>query len=322
LTKVPNQCIVLVTMKEKVDIFVNFLGGYYKSREELLFKCPFCDHHKKKLSLNIKMNVFKCWVCDSKGGLKYLVSRFASKDDKYQWSLLTQSIDMAEPETFFEDKQAEAEQTVELPEEFICLANKSLPYSAKEARLYLSNRGMSKEDIVYYKIGYCREGKYKNRIIFPSFNTAGDCNYFIARSYSGDWLKYKKPPVPSNKIIFNDLLIDWTKPIVLVEGVFDAIKSRNSIPVLGSTLDVNSKLFQKLVTHQPKIYLGFDQDALKKTYKVVSNLLQHGLEVYNINTSEIEDIGSISKRKVKELIETSVPMTFENLMNLQWRTHG
>ena len=308
-------------MKEKIKIFENFLGYYYKSKDEFLFKCPFCEHHKKKLSVNLRLNVFKCWVCNSKGNLNYLVRRYASQSDKHQWALLTQSIDMSEPKSFFDIKEQE-EPTTQLPKEFICLGNKKLSYSSKEPLQYLSTRGMSRQDIIYYKIGYCKKGKYKNRIIFPSYNDTGDCNYFIARSYTNNWYKYKNPPVSSNNIIFNELLIDWKSPIILVEGAFDSIKARNSIPVLGSTLNVNSRLFQRLVTNESKIYLGFDHDAIKKTLQTVSNLLQHGLEVYNINTSNIEDIGSISKRKTAELIKKAVPMTFENLMDLQWRNYG
>jgi len=308
-------------MNEKIKIFESFLGYYYKSKDEFLFKCPFCDHHKKKLSVNIRLNVFKCWVCNSRGGLNFLVKRFASQENKYQWSLLTQTVDMSAPDSFFKTEEIK-EQVIQLPEEYICLGNKKLPYSSKEAAQYLFSRGISEEDIIYYKIGYCNKGKYKNRIIFPSFNNSGDCNYFIARSYKNNWFKYKNPPIPSNKIIFNELLIDWKSPIILVEGAFDSIKARNSIPVLGSTLNINSKLFQRLVSNESKIYLGFDRDALKKTLQTVRNLLQHSLEVYNINTSNIEDIGSISKRKTAELIKKAVPMTFENLMDLQWRNYG
>ena len=36
-------------------------------------------------------------------------------------------------------------------------------------------------------------------------------------------------PTSIKNIIFNDLLIDWNKPITLVEGPFDSIKMGNSI---------------------------------------------------------------------------------------------
>ena len=35
--------------------------------DELLYHCPFCKHHKKKLQINIKTQYWHCWVCDAKG---------------------------------------------------------------------------------------------------------------------------------------------------------------------------------------------------------------------------------------------------------------
>ena len=116
--------------------------------------------------------------------------------------------------------------------------------------------------------------------------------------------------------------MDWSSPVVLVEGAFDAVKTENSIPVLGSTLNTESKLFQKLVSNCSQVYIGFDQDAITKTLKIASDLLQFGLEVFRIDTSEIEDLGSISKRQVSELLKSSKPVTFESLIDLQWRKHA
>ncbi len=44
-----------------------YLGQHIQQRDEYLFRCPFCHHHKKKLSINIISNKWKCWICDAKG---------------------------------------------------------------------------------------------------------------------------------------------------------------------------------------------------------------------------------------------------------------
>ena len=80
--------------------------------------------------------------------------------------------------------------------------------SSIEPMNYLQERGLEKEDIVRWKIGYCKEGEYKNRVVIPSFNRDGFCNYFVARSYTGEKPNYKNPAV-SKDIVFNDLL--WNK---------------------------------------------------------------------------------------------------------------
>ena len=307
-------------MNKKQNILQDILGELYKSRDELLFYCPFCKHHKKKLSINLDKSVFKCWICDTKGNTSYLVRRFGTSDNKHQWALLNQEIDMSAIDILFDKQEEELEQSLPLPKEYVCLSQKRLPHAAKRALSYLYTRGLTSRDILYYKIGFCETGKYKKRIIMPSFNESGDCNFFVARTFINSWLKYKNPPVSKN-IIFNDLLIDWTRPITLVEGIFDAIKIDNSIPLLGSTLSENSKLFKKLAFLQSKIYIGLDNDALSKSLNIITAMMQYGLEVNLLNTENIEDIGSITKTEATQLKKSSKMMSTENIFDICWRTN-
>lgn len=304
-------------MIKKENILQDVLGNSYKTRDELLFHCPFCKHHKKKLSVNLDKSVFKCWVCDTKGGISYLVKRFGTINNRHDWELLNQEIDMSSIETMFAENNDEVKEVVDLPKQYLCLARRDLPYSAKEALSYLMSRGIPKSDILYYKMGYCDTGKYRKRIIIPSFDESGDCNYFSARTYGTDWLKYKNPPSTKN-IIFNDLLVDWDSPITLVEGAFDAIKIKNSIPILGSTLNENTKLFKKIATKQPKVYLGLDKDALTKSLQMIFSMLEYGIDVYFLDTTKIDDIGSITKLEAERLKENSQPMNTENIFNIYW----
>ena len=303
-------------MRKKKTILRDVLGSGYNSRDETLFHCPFCKHHKKKLSVNVVKGFFKCWVCDTKGAISYLIKRFGSIDDRHDWALLEQEVDLSTIDSIFNQPE-EKPKPVKLPAEYICLAKKGLPPAAKEAFSYLWARGISQKEILYHKIGFCLTGKYKKRIIIPSFDGEGNCNYFTARSYTGDWLSYKNPPASKN-IIFNDLLIDWDEPVTLVEGPFDSIKMKNSIPVLGSTLKETTKLFKKIVEKQTKIYIGLDEDALSKSMKIISLLLEYGLEVYKIDTSEIEDIGSITQTEAEDLKNEASKINLESIFDIYW----
>ena len=60
-------------------------------------------------------------------------------------------------------------------------------------------------------------------------------------------------------IIFNELYLDFDQDLVIVEGAFDAvIAGPNAVPILGSTLRENSKLFQLIVKNDTPIYIGND----------------------------------------------------------------
>ena len=303
-------------MRNKKNILREVLGSGYDSRDETLYHCPFCKHHKKKLSVNVTKGFFKCWVCDTKGAISYIIKRFGSIDDRHDWALLDQEVDFSTMDLIFNQPE-EKQPPVKLPPEYICLAKKGLPPAANDAISYLWSRGIGQKDIIYHKIGFCLTGKYKKRIIIPSFDDEGNCNYFTARSYSGDWLSYKNPPASKN-IIFNDLLINWNEPVTLVEGPFDAIKMKNSIPILGSTLKETTKLFKKIVEKQTKVYIGLDEDALNKSMKIISLLLEYGLDVYKLDTSEIEDIGSITKTEAEDLKQEASQINLESIFNIYW----
>jgi DNA primase len=302
-------------MREKLNILKEVFGSYYKSRDEYLFACPYCKHHKRKLSINLALGVYKCWVCDSKGkSLHRLVNRFAPTHLTQKWYQLNNQVDMSEVQDIFEVASVPQEkQRLSLPSEFIFLGGANLPFEAQKPLRYLLAREITLQDIRFYKLGFCHEGEYRNRIIIPSFDDEGYCNYFVGRAYNKDRLKYKNPQASRN-IVFNELLIDWRKAVTLVEGPFDALKARNSICVLGSTLGIKSRLFSKLVEKQPRVYIGFDNDALKKSLRVIKNMLEYGLEVYKMDTSEIEDLGSLSKSAVEGLKDNAVAMNFENFI--------
>ena len=106
--------------------------------------------------------------------------------------------------------------------------------------------------------------------------------------------------------------------MTLVEGPFDSIKMKNSIPVLGSTLKETTKLFKKIVEKQTKIYIGLDEDALSKSMKIISLLLEYGLEVYKIDTSEIEDIGSITQTEAEDLKNEASRINLESIFDIYW----
>ena len=295
-------------MEEKLRIIKDILGGYRQSSNEFLFQCPFCGHHKKKMSVNFAINAYKCWVCDTRGKNIYrLVRKFGTYQQKQKWLELEGRLDLSEfDKMFMEMNDEEIEQVTDLPPEFVSLCNKHLPKSSRKALDYLFNRGVTKQDILMWKIGYCPEGRYGGRIIVPSFNNSGNLNYFIARSYVGHRMKYLNPPISKN-VVFNELFVDWDESIILVEGLFDAIVAgQNAIPILGSTLREESKLFQGIVLNDSPVYLALDEDAKKKQDYIVKLFHKYDVSVKTIDTSNIDDVGSMSKSQFMSRMSLAV----------------
>jgi len=288
-----------VSERKKLRILNEVLGECYLSNEEYLFQCPKCGHHKKKMSVNVNKNVFKCWVCDYSGrSLRRLIKRYGSFHNRQAWDEFEERVDISSfgSDLFEEESSFVAEPTLSLPDDYISLANKNLPRTSLSALRYLYDRGITKKDIVRWKIGYCSSGEFSGRVIIPSFGMSGRCNYFIARTYSDDWRKYKNPAA-SKDIIFNHLYLDFDEDMVLVEGVFDAVISGpNSVPLMGSTLREESRLFQEIVKNDTAVYVALDSDAIKKENRIIRLFLKYGIEVYKIDTSDYEDVGTMSKK--------------------------
>ena len=287
--------------KEAKKILHETLGYYADKGSELLFACPSCDHHKRKFSVNLDKNAFKCWVCDYRGrNLRRVIRRFGSYIQLQKWDAITNRSDIERfADLFVESSDSGDTQKLQLPEEFISLCSNKIPATGIYAYRYLRSRGIKEEDIVKWKIGYCFSGEYRERIVIPSFDDDGDVNYFVGRSYSGDSYKYKNPKASKN-IIFNDLYIDWNTDLVLVEGIFDAIIAGNAVPILGSTLRTGSELVRKIVTNDTPIYIALDPDARKKENKIIKTLLKYDIEMYKIDVSGYEDVGSMPKHVFEE----------------------
>lgn len=285
-------------MSEKLKLLKKALGRCWTNEEEHQFHCPKCNHHKLKLSVNIDKGVFKCWICDYSGTkISPLIRRFAPSYYA-DWRLLEGEIDLDKYDTIFADEVELPPQIIDLPENFQTLTGKKTRLKQKPLN-YLYSRGFTDTDILNWKIGFCNFGEYQDRIIVPSFDSQGNVSFFIARSYTDDWMKYRNPKV-SKDIIFNDLNIDWDNDVILVEGVFDAMKCKNAIPLLGSTLRENSLLFQKICERKPNVYLALDEDAKGKEFGIAKKLREYGIRTMSIKITPYSDIGEMPVAVVEE----------------------
>jgi DNA primase len=293
------------------------LGASHKtSRGNHAFKCPFCQHHKNKLEINVvtnekSENPWHCWVCEAKG--KTIRSLFKS--------IKAPANKVAELNMIVIPGKKEFKQhldVISLPKEFISLINidkldKVTSLEARRALRFLKKRGITQEDIVKYNIGFCYDGPYKNRVIIPSYDETGSVNYFIARAFIDEMTKYKNPPIDAKSAIGLELFINWSAPIILLEGMFDALTvKRNVIPLFGKI--IHEKLLAKLVRSTVnRIYIALDPDAIKNALKHAEMLMSYGKEVYLVELDG-KDANEIGFERFLNTIEQSQPLTFQSLL--------
>ena len=117
-------------------------------------------------------------------------------------------------------------------------------------------------------------------------------------------MKYKNATIAKKDVIFNEHLVEWDKELFLVEGVFDAIISRkNAIPILGSSINEEFKLFRKVIKNKTDVVIALDADARKKAMALANKFIKYGVDVRFIDWKEdesrdIADMGSEEFMKI------------------------
>lgn len=255
-----------------------------RARNNYAFHCPFCNHKKPKLEVQLVTNEkgenpWECWVCKTRGKTIRSLLRQLKVPSEIARDILAY-VSKGELVRYHEDD------FVKLPEEFQPLfsaSNESI--IANKIRRYLHKRGITELDILKYNIGYCLTGDYEGRIIIPSYDENNQLNYFVGRSFENSYYKYKNPSASKDIIAFENF-INWNLPIVLVEGVFDAIAAkRNAIPILGKSL--SNSLLKKIVSNNVKqVYIALDSDALKEAITFCEQFLSMGKSVYLVGMDD------------------------------------
>lgn len=298
----------------KINALRRVLGAEVISKgDERVFMCPKCRHRKPKLSVNISTDRFHCWICESEFSGKNLlpILRFGGRSHSSDARTYAEHLktDKVNPHLNIKDllrvKQGEsapAQQQLTLPEEFkpFKLDN---PTEQKRYLQYLINRGISLDDCLKHRIGYCTSGEYSGRVIFPSFDRDARLNFFIGRLiYEESYQKYKIPNV-SKDIIWNDYNIDWDSKIIVTEGPFDALKAGdNAIPLQGSSINESSELFSKIVMSGSPVIFALDEDAFNKQLKIIDKFLKYGVDCYFASLSGDKDLGACTKEHANEIV--------------------
>ena len=117
-------------------------------------------------------------------------------------------------------------------------------------------------------------------------------------------------------IIGFELFTDFSKPVTLVEGVFDAFSVKyNVIPLFGKTL--SDKLKIKLI-HQkpPRVNVLLDNDALKSSLDICEFLIHNGIDAHLVllDGKDPNELGHINTWKA---IDASGKITDGDLFKLK-----
>ena len=283
-------------------------GVKLKKQNEFMYWSPFITHHKRKLQINIQTQKWHCWVSNTGGrNLFQLFKKVNASREQFN-----ELVELVGEPKYSRVKKQDKKDLVRLPDEYKPLWNGGDGIVKRHALTYMYKRGFTDDDILKHNIGYCDEGKYSNRIIIPSYDSDGQLNFFVGRDFYKSKLKYLNS-FTSKDVIGFDLFINWDEPIILCEGVFDAMSfKRNAIPLFGKTMSkrLHKKILQQKVK---KVFLALDDDAQVDAMKISEKLMNEGIDVRKIDLKN-GDPNDIGFKKLTEMLSETAETNFLDLM--------
>ena len=293
--------------------------GKQTSETEVVYICPF--HHaihnitRKKFGITLDGGAWNCFACGAKGKTFHSLLR-KLKSSKKLYDELVSIVGPAKSQSKKKCAFLSPKDLVQLPNEFLSMSipTKSIEY--KNALWYLKKRGVTRDDILRYNIGYCEEGEYKNMVVIPSYDETGGLNFFQARAYYDYMPWHHKLPPASKNIIGFECFINWNEPVTIVEGAFDAASVRkNAIPLFGKLM--SDYLVETLIDEEvQRVNVCLDDDALKNSIHLCEYLLRYNVGCHLIKL-EGKDPSVLGFEKVNELISNSKKFEFDDLVHLK-----
>jgi hypothetical protein len=306
----------MFTVGEKLDFLTLAFGLTSQERKgNVAVWCPICNSQKRdklKLVIRLSDDLVHCWSCS------FTSTSLVPLLKKYNPSLLSHYLDRFyvkrdRTQLSEENNLLEKNLAVKLPENFKLLVDKP----KEDVVEYVCSRGLTLDDAWKFKLGTSTE--LPGRLIIPSFDSDGSLNYYTARGIDKKtWPRYKNSDADKKYVIFNELNVDWTQELTLVEGPFDAMKCPdNTVSMLGSEIRSGSMfnesflLFDRICAYSTPVVIALDGDMwTTKTIKIAKLFNSYGIRVRIADTRNFEDPGSVSKSVMTDCLREAKEFNF------------
>lgn len=276
---------------DKLNFLRALLGPELQRGQEYLFFCPNrCHLERPKLSINIEKGVYKCWKCGYSGHhLRNFILQFF-RGSISEWNKL----DPPQQREVY-DTKTPVEEDVGWIFKGLSSWPRMLAHTSEEAisrkvRQYLNKKKISQHATLQWNV---RISDSHDTLLVPSFNLNGDPNYYVQKTCSDEFTVAKRPGVSQKNVIFNEFAINWSKPVYLVENVFDSMRFPfgSVIPLLGSSVKQDSRLISEAVMNQAElvVFLDSDEVGVKRSFELHSLLTAFGINA-KIVDNQVGDI--------------------------------
>lgn len=263
-------------------------GGWFRAN------CPYCVNEtgkpdrRQSLGLKPAISFFMCFKCGARGRLP----------DEAPWPVQQAHTD-------------EAPKVIKRPPHFepIWTDDAWSSLFLEAPRQYLTSRGVTRETCEQARIGIALEGTFAMRVIVPVFDLDG-CTWlgFSARDWTNKQeLRYRYPRgMQRAKFLFNQaaLYVETDEPIMIVEGVFDALPYwPNAVACLGKPGDLHR---QFMAEARRPIAVCLDGDAWEEGWALSEWLRLEVSQVGYVQLPPCTDPGSVDHAWLREEVKRCI----------------
>jgi len=272
------------------------------SEGNLVLTCPRCEKQKLWVlvvdRVDVRAPAWQCFYCQDGGRTALsLVQRLEDCDTFRALELIVKFQKGNEPlidlRRLVEDRLVgevevwdDAVNHVPLPDEFI-----PVPFGSKRSDLpaYFHERGIGPKKAHRFRLGWCDEGYFANRMIVPVMR-GDEVMFFVARYMKAKPPKgvkktlYPKGAKPGRHL-FNYDRAKTCQTIRIVEGVLDAVHvGKSAVATFGTSLS-QYQLELLMRSAASEIIIMWDRDALDKARALADRLA----DLWTIRVVELPD---------------------------------
>lgn len=258
--------------------------------------CPFCNDPSNHLCLFENEDNGYCWRCDDSYS-HYKIFHEINGITYSSFNDLVRKVGFSTEKVVVSEKEIVKEKPASLPKEYIAIDDTAPNYILE----YLIQRNVSLQTCIDNKFGYCTVGEYKYRIIIPIYYK-NKLVAFQARDATGRAIsKYLTSRGSVNNYLYKyDDLCGST--IIIVEGVFDALRIKNSVATFGISMSTQQR--RLVVDRKPsELIFCWDSGAYVKARKHAEWFLPFVSNIKVVLFPEKEDPDSYGCAKTSILID-------------------
>lgn len=296
-------------IKKIIQKYLNGSLGVPKVNfKHLCYNCPICDAGgKHNLEILVEENtgtyIFNCWSCHFSGRIQKLLKEYACDSS---WKVLKE----------FEYSKYKQEESKIINKPKVLFPEHTIPFYLNDATLkYLTEeRRIDFITLTERNVRYCfhSENSFYNSILFPFYDEDKQVIGFCSQDM--ETKKYRN--TGSLNFIAYKEFINPVFPIVITEGIYDALSVPNAIPLLGT--NVNHAIYR--FCQDKKIILALDNNeevSIEFKKQIIKKLHVYGVKIATIfELEKYKDLNDFYCRDMPEL-KMQIKVMFELLNNIE-----